>query len=90
MKSLKEQILLLVDLQKIDLKIYSKLGKKKYSLRANLQTKNKRFCAKSYGWKIADAAHQLIEKLEKRIIKFKEKVKDKEIGKPKAYSERLV
>ena len=58
---------------KVDLKIYSKLGKKKYSLRASLKTKNRIFSAKTYGWKIADAAHELVKKLEINILKFRKK-----------------
>jgi len=69
---------------KVKVRVYSKAGKKKYSLHANLKTEKENFFAKSYGWKITDAAHSLVNKLNKILVKDKMKEMDRKRGKPRA------
>lgn len=75
---------------KVRVRVYSKEGKKKYSLRASLHTSKKVFFAKSHAWNIMDASQTLIEKFKKIIFSFKEKKIDRKIGKPKSHSEYLL
>jgi predicted transcriptional regulator/ribosome-associated translation inhibitor RaiA len=71
---------------KVKVKIYSRLGKRKYSLRASLKTLKKTFSVKAHGWKITDTVHELVQRLERMLIKAKELEKDREKGKPRAFS----
>jgi len=72
----------------VKVKVYKKEGRKKCSLTASLKGA-KNFIAKAHGWKITDAAHELAEKLERVVLKWKERKRDRERGKPKAYSRRM-
>lgn len=71
---------------KVKVKIYSRLGKRKYSLTASLKTARKLFSVNAHGWKITDAAHELAQRLERMLVKAKELEIDRKKGKPRSFS----